>query len=134
MFYAEQQKSNPDPMRRRRLSRNGPSTAKRGREGGERNDDKRASILSLFPARRSHVPARWTLYSTVTCSTLVHQRKQNNNRVRTLIGRSNRSVYTRNRTPVLIATVSVIGRWRGFIEGTSGKKKMRILKKKRKKI
>lgn len=102
--------------------------------GGERNDDKRASILSLFPARRSHVPARWTLYSTVTCSTLVHQRKQNNNRVRTLIGRSNRSVYTRNRTPFLIATVSVIGRWRGFIEGTSGKKKMRILKKKEKKF
>lgn len=38
LFYAEQQKSNPDPMRRRqkgRLSRNGPSTAKRGRGGRE---------------------------------------------------------------------------------------------------
>lgn len=76
-----------------RRSQKGRLSRKRER-GGE---DKRASILSLFPARRSHVPARSSLCSAVTCSTLVHQGKQNNNRVHTLIGWPNPRVYARSR-------------------------------------
>lgn len=85
----EQQKSNAEARR----SQKGRLSRKRER-GGE---DKRASILSLFPARRSHVPARSSLCSAVTCSTLVHQGKQNNNRVHTLIGWPNPRVYARSR-------------------------------------
>lgn len=61
-------KSNPDRVAVKRVAGRSISgeTRTRGRDG-------RASILSLFPARRSHVPARWTLCSAVTCSTLVNK-------------------------------------------------------------
>lgn len=61
-------KSNPDRVAVKRVAGRSISgeTRTRGRNG-------RASILSLFPARRSHVRARWTLCSAVTCSTLVNK-------------------------------------------------------------
>lgn len=61
-------KSNPDRVAVKRVAGRSirGETRTRGRDG-------RANILSLFPARRSHVPARWTLCSAVTCSTLVNK-------------------------------------------------------------